>query len=376
MTGALQYSLLAGVILALSLAFSAFVPMSDRNRKAYLILSLGLLAFFSMFHSSDIGNDTAMYINRFNAISESGNPFSYIKSTVMEPGYVVYNFLLSRLVDDPQILFVVSGAIIYFSIGRFLQRYCEAPGLVVYALVAMLYFDTYLTMLRQSLAFAIALVAYPYIERGRPARFLAIMLLAATFHYSALVFLLAYPISRMRERRASSCKVLRVMGVAAIMVIAFVGFDRLLSALLTLFPKYNYYNGTERFGKAEPAVVLKVLIFSLMYAVPRFLSPGGAKPEGDDAQGNGREMAHGRFAIFNIVLLILSLNASVMTRLAGYFGLFSLVDFSGKTVASGRRTSVVITMLSIGLLYLYGFVIVVYRTPEWFTTYPFAFCFM
>lgn len=368
--GAIQYSAVVGVVVVLSTVFAAFIPMQAARKKQYLVLSLGFLAFLTMFHSESVGSDTSMYLSRFNAVASTNDILGYIESSTMEPGYLLYSFLLSRITNNSQILFIVTGAITYLSIGRFLNRYCSAPGLFVCALVMMLYFDTYLSAIRQTLAMAITLFAYPYLRDGMLRKYVLVVLLAALFHYSALILLVAYPVCRLFADGQSTARPIRIILVIAVAVGASAFFDQIISLVLVFFPKYRYYDGSSVFsGEPQISIILKICVFGLMYAVPRLVS------NLSEASDERADSIIRRASLLNIFLLFTSMNASVLTRLGGYCTCYALLGFSDSVASSKRTDSVSLTLFSLMLLYFYGLTIVLFRTPEWYTTYPFSFCF-
>lgn len=140
-----HYTALALFALVLSLGFSAFSPMDVRVKRAYLTPALGVLAFMTMFRASTVGNDTQEYILTYLSVDRTPDIAAYIASSVIEPAYLLWNWLISRFTNDPQSLFVLTGTVVYLSIGRFLYKLVPAPGLVVFALVTMHIFDTYTT---------------------------------------------------------------------------------------------------------------------------------------------------------------------------------------------------------------------------------------
>ena len=365
----LHYTIVVLVVLTVSVLFSSFSTMSKRSKKWYLLASLGFLAFLTMFHGVEVGNDTAMYIDRFQSIARTGDLFAYIKSTTMEPGYLVFNYVLSRFTNNPQILFIASGLLVYSSLGLFLYRNCAAPGLAVFCVTTMQFFDMFLSGVRQALALAILLFAYSYIAKRKPVPFFLLVVLAALFHYTALLFAIAYPAAVFSLNREGRHQALRVLLVIVCIVAVYVWFDTLLSVALALFPKYSYYIGSAAFaGEPNLAIILRTIVYLLMFLIPRWLLAN---------EHRAREVDEGvaRLSACNIILAAVSMNASVLGRLCMYFSPFSLVDYANNTNRLSREASVILTVLSLILLFFYGLTIVVFRMPAWYSTYPFSLCF-
>jgi len=342
--------------------------MNTVKKRTYLATSLGLLAFMTMFHSDTVGLDTSMYINHFTAIANADSLLAALKSTSFEPGFVVYNRVLSLVSTNPRILFISNGIVVYTSLGIFLSRYTEAPGLAVYSIVTLMLFDMYLSAARQAMALAIILFAVPYIERRSPIPFLLVTLLATAFHYTSVAFVAAYPLCCMvgEGTRRGTIWILVLIIVYACVVL---GFDQFMSLALTLMPKYQYYRGSRVFvrGESSLAIILKVLMFAFLYVVARL---SHRRTEHDHFRLSCRKLA---FA--NIAICIMSMNAAVLTRLGLYYSLFSVIDFSEEVCQISSQDRIVYSLLCMLILLAHGLVIVWFRMPQWYTTYPFSFCF-
>lgn len=367
-----HYTALALFALVLSLGFSAFSPMEGRAKRAYLVVALGVLAFMTMFRASTVGNDTQEYILAYLSVARTPDIAAYIASSVIEPAYLLWNWLISRFTSDPQALFVLTGTVVYLSIGRFLYKWVPAPGLVVFALVTMHLFGTYLFTMRQTMAQAVLLFAFDFAYERKPVRFALLCVAAMQFHMAVLFFLLVYPVvnSKTGDGDAGARQVRLLLlagGVVAIMVC----FDGVLGVLMRLFPKYQYYLGGRTVdGKTRLATVLNIAVYSLMFFVPKLFNPAKSVVAARE------ETAFRRLSALNILTFIVSTNATILTRFTGLFTLFSVGEFSTSVSRLPRRERVVTVLLSVARLYAYGLVIAILRTPEWYTTYPFAFCWM
>ena len=147
-------------------------------------------------------------------------------------------------------------------------------------------------------------------------------------------------------------------------------FPRLMDLALRLFPKYRYYIGSAVFdGKPRLAWFLQSLMAIIMF----FVSVAFMDEEDKESTEN-RLFAF--FSIINISLLIIASNAAVLTRFCSIYTLFPVAQYS--VALSGERAHYrgnqsVLRLLTLILFFFYGFVIVLLRTPQWYTTYPFKF---
>ena len=94
---------------------------------------------------------------------------------------------------------VLVYAFIYFSLYCFIRKYSADYGLSVLIFTCYTFFIFFLTGLRNAIAIAICLWAFDCLmrrTRGGVVVYFMLALIASTIHTSALIFLLAYPLSR------------------------------------------------------------------------------------------------------------------------------------------------------------------------------------
>lgn len=222
------------------------------------------------------------------------------------------------------------------------------------------------------MALAVLLFAFDFAYERKPVRFALLCVAAMQFYMAALFFLLVYPVvnSKAGDGDAGARQVRLLLlagGVVAIMVC----FDGVLGVLMRLFPKYQYYLGGRTVdGEKRLAAVLNITVYSLMFFVPKLFNPAKGVVAARE------ETTFRRLSALNIPVFIVSTNATILTRFTGLFTLLSVGEYSTSVSRLTRRERVVTVLLSVALLYTYGFVIAILRTPEWYTPYPFAFCWM
>lgn len=369
----IHYTALVLVTLVISLGFSAFLPMNSKIKRIYLSITLGIFAFMTMFRAETVGNDTLDYIQTFNLTAHSGDILAFINDSAIEPGYLAWNWIISCFIDKPQALFIVSGLVFYLSLGRFVNKWMPAPGLVIYALVAMHLFDGYLSTMRQTLALAILLFAFDFAYSKKPLPFILLCLFATQFHMAAFLFLFVYPIKNVNPTfRTKASKVGVALLVVGAVGIAMFAFDNILSFLMDVFPKYQYYLGGKSVdGETRLATLLNIAVYSLMLIIPKLMKSRNVEFSDEKAVATFK-----RLSLFNIIILVLSMNATIFTRFTGLFTLFSTGDYSTAVARLERREHILFVLLSVLLLYAYGLVIALLKTPEWYTTYPYSFFWM
>ena len=169
-------------------------------RKTGMVLySLGglQLLLVSVLRSTEVGGDLKNYLPTFqNIANHSWN--GLIQDFGFEPGYVLLNKICSVFSDDDFILLFACGIICVPLYINFLRHNSRIPYLSLLLFIGMGFYTSTLSMLRQAIAIAIVINGLPYIEKRQFGRFLCTVLLGASFHFTALIFLILYPISRIK----------------------------------------------------------------------------------------------------------------------------------------------------------------------------------
>lgn len=250
---------------------NAFRPM-EKSKSLYLFLSLTPLALMIMFHNPIVGNDSMTYYNLVKSL-RGQRLGQVLQNNRYEHGYLLFNWALGQFTDNPQWVFILIGFFIILSVGFFLKKYIDAPGLVCILLVETLMVDSWISVARQTIVVGILFWAFGFIIKKKPLGFAIMVLLASTFHYVAIVLLIAYPLinftgggTTYRGKKLSLVEI----NLLLISIVVSVSLGGILQRLLTLFPTYSYYrNGARMNGDARLAVILQIIVAILMIYVPR-----------------------------------------------------------------------------------------------------------
>lgn len=163
--------------------------LSERKKRNILIISLMPVFCLLAFKSENVGADTMNYIRMFNT---SGELLAVDNESRIELGYQYMVILLNRISDSNQSLFIASALFICISLFSFLKRTATNPPLALFFFLTMGFLQFSLTGIRQAISIAITLYAMTFIQQKKVLKFLAIILLAALFHKSALFSLPLY----------------------------------------------------------------------------------------------------------------------------------------------------------------------------------------
>lgn len=164
-----------------------------RNKKIFqfifLICGCTQLFYVSAFRLNT-GKDYPPYARTFIRII--GKSITDISKERMEKGYLMINRYIQIFTNNFQALFIVTSVIMIALIGIILYKHCKNPSLGLLAFYLLGFYFNSMNFIRNMLAACIILFAYKYIRDKKFIQFTVIVLLASTFHLSALLVLPFY----------------------------------------------------------------------------------------------------------------------------------------------------------------------------------------
>lgn len=244
------------VVWGLVLSFSR-----DKRLKIALLVitAIQFIAVFSL-RSTQVGTDTPGYIEgwrlSFNNTFLGFFTGSYTRVFAYEWGFTLLNYMISMFTRDPQIYLLVMSILIFIPLFFILYKYSSSLFLSVLLYVHLGLFNLSLTMLRQSLAMSITLIAFHYLTQNKRIRFVVVVLFAALFHKSALIFLPALLMKQVKLKWNVALLSVYLLALGLVFLYR--------EALLTLFTSLvdNYSNTLGDTGSYTLFAVF-LLIFSM-----------------------------------------------------------------------------------------------------------------
>lgn len=121
-----------------------------------------------------------------------------VSANRMEKGFLMPLYILNLAFEDYMTVFVYTSIIIYSSVFYLIYRRSSCPWISVAAYMCFGLFFNSLCFLRQTMAALMAAYAVQYIVEKRPLRFIALVIAATSFHWSALIMLAMYLLLRIK----------------------------------------------------------------------------------------------------------------------------------------------------------------------------------
>ena len=260
-----------------------FKELSD-SRRWFICIGIYLCLFYCFGYMT--GSDWKAYEDIYNnGIDFNRLFYGYSK----EPGYYVYMLLFRVLGVGFWPFFIFTKTVIFLVIYKTIFDFCKESGYV-----ALMYFlplsGMYLLIdnpMRNCIAIAIFIVAVRFVIEHQFWKFLLCMLLAASFHFSALIIILFYPLLN------HNIKTWVYVFLFVVINIFFIDRDFLIGILISLLGK-------------TPFVQDKVVTYLLM----------------DSVFAQGKLFSFGMIWQTGLFVLMLCYRERIVERIGGAKGLF------------------------------------------------------
>lgn len=177
-----------------SLLFRSLHLNSDTCKKLIFSIIFVELCTVAMLRAETVGTDLPGYIDVFKYIS-TVNWSGIHQISFFEPGYIWFTKILSFISEDSRFFIVSISLFILVGFAYFIWERSKCIGFSFFLLVALGFYTSSFYILRQYIAIVILLNSICFVEQRKFIRFVVCVFLAATFHFTSIVFLLLYPIA-------------------------------------------------------------------------------------------------------------------------------------------------------------------------------------
>jgi hypothetical protein len=322
---------------------------NDANRKRYIRIICFVLILQSGLRNVAVGSDTYAYFLSFNdSIRRSWQDVSqtvidyYSYGIGKDPGYAVFEKLVSSLSGEYQALLILIAIIFFVALGNFIYKNTTRliDALLAFVIYSVLFYHFFsITGHRQTIATAAALYGFELIKRRKLIPFLILIGLASTIHKSVLLFIPFYFIAQISKPKIFFRLVLLIFPI--IMV-----FRNSLSTYLKVLGGYEEYGINEAAGTSTfTALFLLISIVALLRS--KVILHNNKKAQ----------RYYNAFAIALLFIPLTWVNPSAM-RVVQYFSIFMLlfipeIIYSFQAVSSRvKRDLTVFTIVILFALFL------------------------
>ena len=185
----LVYYINLALILVLAYPLCIYKP-APWKKLVYLSIEFLYLWFLATFRSG-IGFDFQSYINIFADVKAAANPLD-LMSAGLEPGFLLLNKLMSFFVSSSTVMYGIYAFLTLAPIFWFLYKYCRDAWFSAWLYATLTFFYTTMNFIRQGLACSVVVLSYKFLKEKKPIPYIIIILLAASFHKTALIMIPLY----------------------------------------------------------------------------------------------------------------------------------------------------------------------------------------
>jgi putative membrane protein len=343
-----------------------FIPIvlyfyyKDNNKKSYksFLLFFIVLALFVGLGDMLGGYDRYIYGELFDNLADQlriGIPTTSSRLFLAyhsEFGYVGLNWLIAHITNNRYIFIFCYTICMYAIIIECFKKYAKNYYLASILFMALVFFFSF-TYLRQMFAAAIIGLSIKYIIERKFLRFCVILLVAFSFHNSAIIF---FPMYFIANKKYSKSRILLIMFICFI-----IGITGITSSLYNFYDELSIRVSHDDYALQQStriAYILEAGLF-LYYLILTHR----------DLTSEKKDIVLYNIALGFCAILLLFIRSENGGRLSWYFvyGLiFSLTQLSttnyGKKIKMGLQLSIVGFVLFLRILTSWGVLLYPYKT--------------
>lgn len=288
-----------------------------RNRKKWFVFLAGVAMFLIMgLRHPYVGIDTLRYLERFRSTEYlSWKSFSRWDQWIpKEMGFTLVGKILKSIHLSNQGYLVLYAVFITVVISRLIQKYSRHLfwGFYLHATIGL--FTMSMSGMRQAIACCICWLGIDHILNKHPIRFLLTVLVASTFHQSAIFFLVFYFVRYIKVGKIGGW----IMSVLCLLTIAL--RPTLIQWISYLMPeKYAIYGMVSDKHPVNPMVIAIAILIPVFCLF--FWDRGKIENQRDKSFYSLCFIGSFCYAL----ITVLSQSSNMIGRMSQYFYLFNVI---------------------------------------------------
>ena len=349
---------------------SCYLVQKFNNRKIitvfFSIIAIFIPSFIGGMRDLNIGTDVLVYgKNYFKLATIYSNFFRYSNAVNSMIGYVFINFIVSRFTKDVNIFLfihqIIVNSLVYYTIYKNREKFPMWLAMLSY--LTIYYCRTY-NFLKQAIALSIVFYSFKYIEEKKVIKFIISIIIASTFHSTALVAIVLYFINYFINRKE---KIMYTYIIIMIGMITTFGIKEIMEVLYNFnLLSERYYNYLAFAIKEEFYIDILETIFKLFFLILYLLFM--KKINEKDKMNNFLGMS----IILEFMFIQIRTIIEYADRIAFYFGYMGilLIPQMSNVLTKNKKIQKIYNFIVVILLIIYWYIkFVHYRACE---VYPYS----
>jgi len=305
-------------LIGVGLAGGPLLRRKPEYRRGFLLI-MGLACWLLASLRYVTGFDYRSYEAIFQRIAADG--LSGLQWT--EPGFALLNLAAALPGGNYRAFLFLFHLLFTVLVFTWIGRYSPSPWLSVYLFLTLQYFAMSMNLLRQSLAAAMTLWAYPFLRRRRFLPFCGVVLLAASFHRSTLILLPFYFLLNLRVSKRRYAAAALAAGVVYLLC------DPALRLLFAVVPAYGSYVGG-RYWQGNSAAYLLAPLVCFLFTLP-LVRRAARDPAASPILANS--------AFCTLLIQVFITRHFILERLSVYTAFFAILALPEAVLEPGGRCS-------------------------------------
>lgn len=241
-------------------AYFSRLYFAEKLQKVFLIIIALVLVLFAGLRNYTVGTDTHTYLAIFNRMNEFEDVFSHI-----DFGFYILVWLARQITTEYFLPLLFTAAIIVACYLTAIQRLVKNYETALYLFIAVEGYLFFFNGARQGLAAAVCFLAIPFILERKLWPYLALVLIATTFHRTALITI---PLYWLASPTVDKRRLIYLAIATIVMFVSLKSFVRLATELFS--DKYANYAEA---GKGGGVITMLFLLGqgALLYYAKQFI---------------------------------------------------------------------------------------------------------
>ncbi len=349
--------MIPALITAIIAVFLAFLSRNEKKHSYFLLLSFAVLtAFLSLGYYW--GNDVATYETWFDGFEKSGiawwNFSQYDYFTQKEYGFICINLLLKPFGfwGMRAVLFFIENAIVYYFIKTHVNKKWYWLAVFVYVFNPNFWVLSS-SMMRQWLAMCVVLLSVMNLEKGKKIRYLLLLILAFSIHFSAIAALAILPIYILQKKNSMQSFVILIVILIGFWLLSPIFIDYVVLFLKAeAFYQLGYMDTHGGIGITSIAFLL-IYIFILYCSI----------------KANQQKNLPCWIVVLAALVMPLLSYGELISRIGFYFSIFTLAAFplfmANPKIDKLTKNSVISVVILYDLYLFYLF----FHNPMWIKSF-------
>lgn len=251
------------VMLLFVLGAAVLMHGNKEKNKYFIIVAVFAMFFLLGFRDAyTVGNDSASsYLHTFQAMGDETWSDIWNKNEYHKFFFVMMKLVFELTDGNYQIFIIIVSAFIMYAFGKLITEYSVSPVQSIVYYCGLLYYSFDFDGLKQVMAMGFLMFAFDAMIKNKLIKYLILVALASQFHFTAIVFLPAYFIIKMKLGRSY------LFVLAGMLVLTYFFRDNLLEIMTDVYDTTIYDFGM-RFLANKVIIMLAIVGISFLIRPP------------------------------------------------------------------------------------------------------------